>query len=144
MSARTPRFWAVIPAAGGGARMGAGKPKQYLDLWDRTLLGWSIRPFLEAGGIDGVVLVLARADVEFARLGLSGMPARRHTQRSGFSKSAPRFFASWNCVSSPMKGIDPHQSTKASALPTATALFISSKSCSRSRHARSMAAALAR
>ena len=74
MSARTPRFWAVIPAAGGGARMGAGKPKQYLDLWDRTLLEWSIRPFLEAGWIDGVVLVLARADVEFARLGLSGHP----------------------------------------------------------------------
>ena len=55
MSVRSPRFWAVIPAAGGGARMGGRKPKQYLDLCGRTLLEWSIRPFLEAGWIDGVV-----------------------------------------------------------------------------------------
>ncbi len=74
MSVRSPRFWAVIPAAGGGARMGGRKPKQYLDLCGRTLLEWSIRPFLEAGWIDGVVLVLARADAGFAPLGLSGHP----------------------------------------------------------------------
>lgn len=30
-----PAFWAVIPAAGVGARMAADRPKQYLELADR-------------------------------------------------------------------------------------------------------------
>jgi 2-C-methyl-D-erythritol 4-phosphate cytidylyltransferase len=54
--------------------MGLGKPKQYLPLCGRALLEWSLAPFLEAGWIDGVVLVLARADPEFARLPLAGHP----------------------------------------------------------------------
>lgn len=32
MSERLPAFWAVIPAAGVGARMAADRPKQYLSL----------------------------------------------------------------------------------------------------------------
>ncbi|MDI3260988.1 MAG: 2-C-methyl-D-erythritol 4-phosphate cytidylyltransferase [Sinobacteraceae bacterium] len=54
--------------------MGLGKPKQYLPLCGRTLLEWSLAPFLDAGWIDGVVLVLARGDAEFARLPLAGHP----------------------------------------------------------------------
>ena len=33
-----PRFWAVIPAAGVGARMEAASPKQYLPLLGKTVL----------------------------------------------------------------------------------------------------------
>ncbi|MGH8456101.1 MAG: 2-C-methyl-D-erythritol 4-phosphate cytidylyltransferase, partial [Stenotrophobium sp.] len=56
-----PRYWAVIPAAGGGSRMGQPRPKQYLPLRDRVLLEWSMAPFLDAGWIDGVALVLAKS-----------------------------------------------------------------------------------
>lgn len=70
----TPRYWAVIPAAGGGTRMGGGRPKQYLPLRQRALLEWSLAPFLSADWIDGVVLVLARNDQEFARLPIARHP----------------------------------------------------------------------
>ena len=63
-----PRYWAVIPAAGGGARMGLAKPKQYLNLRGRALLEWSVAPFLDSGWIDGVVLVLAKNDQDYPKL----------------------------------------------------------------------------
>jgi 2-C-methyl-D-erythritol 4-phosphate cytidylyltransferase len=54
--------------------MGLGRPKQYLNLRGRTLLEWSLAPFLDASGIDGVVVVLARGDGEFARLPIARHP----------------------------------------------------------------------
>ena len=33
-----PRYFAIIPAAGTGARFGASRPKQYLDLIGRPLI----------------------------------------------------------------------------------------------------------
>jgi 2-C-methyl-D-erythritol 4-phosphate cytidylyltransferase len=69
-----PRYWAVLPSAGGGARMGLGKPKQYLGLRGQALLEWSLAPFLDAGWIDGVALVLARGDSEFAKLPIARHP----------------------------------------------------------------------
>lgn len=70
----TPRYWAVIPAAGGGSRMGSGRPKQYLSLRGRALLEWSLAPFLDNDWIDGVVLVLPRSDTEFAKLPIARHP----------------------------------------------------------------------
>lgn len=68
------RYWAVIPAAGGGSRMGQARPKQYLSLRGRTLLEWSLAPFLDCGWIDGVVLVLAKNDTEYPRLAVARHP----------------------------------------------------------------------
>jgi len=68
------RYWAVIPAAGGGTRMGSNRPKQYLSLARRALIEWSLAPFLEAEWIDGVVLVLAKHDGEFAKLPIARHP----------------------------------------------------------------------
>jgi 2-C-methyl-D-erythritol 4-phosphate cytidylyltransferase len=71
---KTPRYWAVIPSAGGGARMGLGKPKQYLPLRGKALIEWSIAPFLDSGWIDGIVVVLAKGDTDFAKLPIAGHP----------------------------------------------------------------------
>jgi 2-C-methyl-D-erythritol 4-phosphate cytidylyltransferase len=54
--------------------MGLGKPKQYLPLRGQALIEWSIAPFLDAGWIDGVVIVLARGDSDFAKLAIAGHP----------------------------------------------------------------------
>jgi 2-C-methyl-D-erythritol 4-phosphate cytidylyltransferase len=54
--------------------MGLSRPKQYLPLRGRALLEWSVAPFLDLDWIDGVVLVLARSDAEFARLPLARHP----------------------------------------------------------------------
>jgi 2-C-methyl-D-erythritol 4-phosphate cytidylyltransferase len=65
-----PRYWAVIAAAGGGARMRAGRPKQYLKLRGRSVIEYSVDPLMDAPWIDGVVVVLAPGDDEFAKLAL--------------------------------------------------------------------------
>lgn len=74
MTAQSPRYWAVLPAAGGGTRMGMAKPKQYLPLKGRALIEWSLLALLDCGWVDGVVVVLAKSDQEFATLPIAGHP----------------------------------------------------------------------
>lgn len=79
--------------------MGLSRPKQYLPLRGRALLEWSVAPFLDLDWIDGVVLVLARSDAEFARLPLARHPrivtaiggtARAESVLAGLSAVAER------------------------------------------------------
>lgn len=74
MSSNTPRYWAVLPAAGGGSRMGLSRPKQYLQLKGRALIEWSLGALLDCGWVDGIVVVLAKSDTEFATLPIAGHP----------------------------------------------------------------------
>lgn len=60
--ASSPRCWAVIPAAGKGARMGAPLPKQYLTLGDRTILEHTLDRFLRHPRIAGVTVAIAADD----------------------------------------------------------------------------------
>ena len=41
-----PKCWAVIPAAGVGQRVGASKPKQYLQIADKTVLQHAVSNFV--------------------------------------------------------------------------------------------------
>lgn len=67
------RYWAVIPAAGVGRRMGSEVPKQYLPLLDKTVMEWSLLPFLEDARIAAVMLVVAPDDTQWRQL-----PAIKH------------------------------------------------------------------
>jgi len=62
MNTSLPAFWAVIPAAGVGARMAADRPKQYLQLGGRTILEHSLHCFLDHPSLKGVVVSLAADD----------------------------------------------------------------------------------
>lgn len=62
MTASLPAFWAVIPAAGVGARMAADRPKQYLQLGGRTILEHSLDCFLDHPCLKGVVVSIAADD----------------------------------------------------------------------------------
>lgn len=62
MNTATPAFWAVVPAAGVGARMAADRPKQYLQLGGRTILEHSLNCFLDHPSVKGVVVSLAADD----------------------------------------------------------------------------------
>lgn len=55
-------FWVVIPAAGVGSRMRADRPKQYLQLHDRTILEHTLDCFLDHPGLRGLVVSLATDD----------------------------------------------------------------------------------
>lgn len=66
------RFWVIVPAAGSARRMGAAVPKQYLSLAGRTVIEWSLAPFLERQQIASVVVVLADQDQRWGQTGLAG------------------------------------------------------------------------
>lgn len=69
MSASTG-FWAVIPAAGIGSRMGGDIPKQYLTLGDRTVLEHTLQLLASVPGLDGICVALAADDRWWPELAL--------------------------------------------------------------------------
>ena len=52
-----PAYWAIVPAAGSGHRMGAATPKQFLELGHRTVLEHSLESLWNAVNLSGLVLV---------------------------------------------------------------------------------------
>ena len=64
----TFRFWALIPAAGIGRRMGSDIPKQYLPLGGRTVLEHTLDALAWHPDISGLVLVLGSDDPRAATL----------------------------------------------------------------------------
>ena len=57
-----PRCWAVVPAAGVGARMGADRPKQYLPLAGRSVIEHSLDRLLDHPRISGGVVAISEGD----------------------------------------------------------------------------------
>ncbi len=57
-----PRFWAVVPAAGIGTRMGGEVPKQYLSLLGRPVIAHTLARLCNHPRISGVVGALAADD----------------------------------------------------------------------------------
>jgi len=62
------RYWLVMPAAGAGRRFGERVPKQYAPLHGRTVIEWSLAPFLQDGRCAGVVVVIAPEDTWWPRI----------------------------------------------------------------------------
>ncbi|MEJ2566997.1 MAG: 2-C-methyl-D-erythritol 4-phosphate cytidylyltransferase [Gammaproteobacteria bacterium] len=56
------RYWAIIPAAGAGTRMGTSRPKQYLPLRGKTVLEHSLTRIVEHPRIAATVVVIAAGD----------------------------------------------------------------------------------
>ncbi|MGV8844209.1 MAG: 2-C-methyl-D-erythritol 4-phosphate cytidylyltransferase [Pseudomonas sp.] len=63
-----PAFWAVLAAAGIGTRMGADRPKQYLQLCGKSILEHSLACFLDHPQLRGLVVSLAVDDPFWATL----------------------------------------------------------------------------
>jgi 2-C-methyl-D-erythritol 4-phosphate cytidylyltransferase len=57
-----PAFWAVVPAAGVGRRMGSAVPKQYLELNGRAVIDHTIERLLLHPSVDGLYLALSEED----------------------------------------------------------------------------------
>jgi len=62
------RYFAVIPAAGTGRRLGAAQPKQYLAVGGRPMLRWSVDALLGAPWIERIVVVVAPDDQRAAAM----------------------------------------------------------------------------
>ncbi len=64
MNAASVRYWAVVPAAGGGVRFGGEVPKQFAALGSTTVLEAALAPLIAAPEISAIVLVLAAHDAQ--------------------------------------------------------------------------------
>ncbi len=82
MTESGPAYWAVVPAAGVGRRMGADLPKQYLELAGARVLEHTLARFLEDPRCRGVMLALGAEDTLFAELEVS-RHARLHLTTGG-------------------------------------------------------------
>ena len=90
-------IYAIILAGGRGERVGAGEPKQFLDLAGRPVIAWSVEAFASVEGLAGMVLVgpqdrLARLESIAARYGRGlvravapGGPTRQGSSWNGLS-----------------------------------------------------------
>lgn len=56
------RYWAVVPAAGAGRRMGAAIPKQYLPLAGQPVIARTLDILLRHPRLAGVVVVISAGD----------------------------------------------------------------------------------
>jgi len=63
-----PAFWALIPAAGVGARMLADRPKQYLQLAGKSILEHTLDCFLDHPQLRGLVVSLSVDDAYWPTL----------------------------------------------------------------------------
>lgn len=68
------RYWAVVPAAGVGIRMGSDTPKQYLPLNGRTVLEHTLQTLLASSKIDGVYLALSPDDAGWSNIATNSNP----------------------------------------------------------------------
>lgn len=57
--------WAIVPAAGRGARFGGALPKQYLEVAGQTLLGHALDAVLADPRVAGAVVALAEGDARW-------------------------------------------------------------------------------
>lgn len=83
---------ALIPAAGVGARFGAGKPKQYVEINGKTVLQYAIEIFEQHPRIDLIAVILSPEDSVFqtalsekVRVFRVGGASRAETVRNGVS-----------------------------------------------------------
>ena len=64
MSTLATRYFALIPAAGVGARMGADGPKQYLSLGGKPMLRHTLDAFLSSDMISHTFVVVSADDAQ--------------------------------------------------------------------------------
>lgn len=66
----TYKYWAVVPAAGVGKRMGVAIPKQYLQLHGRTVIEHTLSRLCRHPRIDAVIVSLGAEDEHWPELPL--------------------------------------------------------------------------
>lgn len=78
-----PKYFALIPAAGTGARIGSATPKQYHPLNGRPMLWHALRPFHAHPRIERIFVVLGPADAWFTQLRWDPLSAKLDVLRCG-------------------------------------------------------------
>ncbi len=79
----TERIWALVPAAGSGARFGQATPKQYLPLAGRPLIAHCLATLCNHPDVAGVALVLSPDDQGFDAIDTARWGDRLRVLRCG-------------------------------------------------------------
>ncbi len=90
----TRRVWAIVPAAGSGARFAAGAtagapgaaPKQYASLSGATVLEWSLRALLAEPRVHAVVVGLAADDGHWSGIAAKLNSPKLQTSKGGANR----------------------------------------------------------
>ncbi len=64
----TTKFWAIVPAAGVGKRMNADRPKQYLELGDKTVIEQTLSRLLQANVFEQIAVAISKEDPYWGKL----------------------------------------------------------------------------
>jgi 2-C-methyl-D-erythritol 4-phosphate cytidylyltransferase len=99
-----PRKFALLPAAGVGARMGAGHPKQYLDIHGQPLIWHAIRAFDGHPAIDRTYVVLSTEDGWWGRYDWSAF-SRLTVLRCGGSSRAESVLNGLRAMAADAEGV---------------------------------------
>lgn len=75
----TVRYWAVIPAAGVGARMQADLPKQYLRIGNKPIIEHTLAVFCDHKKISGIIVAISEQDEYWSALEIASHPKIRTT-----------------------------------------------------------------
>jgi 2-C-methyl-D-erythritol 4-phosphate cytidylyltransferase / 2-C-methyl-D-erythritol 2,4-cyclodiphosphate synthase len=76
-------YVALVPAAGGGSRMGGPLPKQYLPLLGRPVIHHALAALCSVPAIERVYVVLAPDDAHWHDQDFSGLTAKLRVMRCG-------------------------------------------------------------
>ncbi|MDR2259709.1 MAG: 2-C-methyl-D-erythritol 4-phosphate cytidylyltransferase [Azoarcus sp.] len=101
-----PRHFALVPAAGSGARMGAALPKQYLPLLGKPLIHHALAALCAAPGIERVFVVLSVDDAEWARHDWRGLGPRLAPLFRGGPTRADSVLAGLRAISGEVSATD--------------------------------------
>jgi 2-C-methyl-D-erythritol 4-phosphate cytidylyltransferase len=81
------RYFALLPAAGVGARMGVSHPKQYLEIHGRPMIWHAIEAFETHAGIEGIYVVISPDDGWWAGYDWSGFAKLTVLRRGGATRA---------------------------------------------------------
>jgi 2-C-methyl-D-erythritol 4-phosphate cytidylyltransferase len=82
------KYFALIPAAGTGSRIGSPVPKQYQPINGRPMLWHALHPFNLHPGIERIFVVLSPSDAWFAQMRWDEFESRLEVLRCGAASRA--------------------------------------------------------
>jgi 2-C-methyl-D-erythritol 4-phosphate cytidylyltransferase len=74
MISASVNYWAIVPAAGTGSRMGTLVPKQYAMLGSKKIIEHTLERLLETPSLVGIVVAVSKQDAEWQSLAISRHP----------------------------------------------------------------------
>ena len=101
-----PRHFAIVPAAGSGARFGAELPKQYLPLNGRPLIHHTLSALCRSPHIDRVLVVLAPDDRHWQGYDWADLGPKLETVYAGGATRADSVLAGLKAVATAAAGDD--------------------------------------